>query len=155
MSKCPMCNSINPVPLGTLGNLAYFRCRACGWEFSVVDDEIDENVVVSMPGEREAVLVWDRSSPFNQGWVIRIQNGAGSWLDDVNPSPQWYHADCGISNEEKRQLILDSLEWEGIPVDEEVKGEASDIPVRPADLLPTTFPKNFATNRTGGVLNHW
>jgi len=30
---CPQCGGPG-VPLGTLGKLAHFRCRNCGWDFS-------------------------------------------------------------------------------------------------------------------------
>lgn len=35
---CPACGDDTAVPIGTLGNLTWFRCRACGMDFSQ-DDE--------------------------------------------------------------------------------------------------------------------
>lgn len=31
---CPCCQDDNVSPIGTLGNLTWFRCRACGIDFS-------------------------------------------------------------------------------------------------------------------------
>ncbi len=35
---CPKCDGV-PVELGQLGQLFYYRCRACGWEYYVGVDE--------------------------------------------------------------------------------------------------------------------
>lgn len=40
MSTCPKCGSEGTL-LGWLGNLAWFRCRACGWEFNVKQAEVE------------------------------------------------------------------------------------------------------------------
>jgi anaerobic ribonucleoside-triphosphate reductase len=34
MPNCSVCNG-KGIPLGVLGKLSWFRCRNCGWEFSV------------------------------------------------------------------------------------------------------------------------
>lgn len=38
---CSMCGCEEPVWLGSLGKLAWFRCRNCGWELSVPVEEIN------------------------------------------------------------------------------------------------------------------
>ena len=35
---CPKCNERNP-PIGMLGNTAHYRCRACGWFYSQVQEK--------------------------------------------------------------------------------------------------------------------
>ena len=37
---CPMCDGFG-VPLGKLGSLLWFRCRQCGIQFQLKDEEIE------------------------------------------------------------------------------------------------------------------
>lgn len=42
---CPACQAAQMVPecyLGNLGRLAHFRCRACGWQWSIEGMPADE-----------------------------------------------------------------------------------------------------------------
>jgi tRNA(Ile2) C34 agmatinyltransferase TiaS len=32
--RCPMCNEAN-LPMGSLGRTNHYRCRACGWIYSL------------------------------------------------------------------------------------------------------------------------
>lgn len=34
-SPCPMCGGDSVMPLGTLGKSSKWRCRNCGWTFSL------------------------------------------------------------------------------------------------------------------------
>lgn len=36
--ECPMCGDSQPLYMGTLGNRAHYRCRACHWDYSILDD---------------------------------------------------------------------------------------------------------------------
>lgn len=38
---CPTCGG-EPILMGCLGDLDWFRCRACGWEWSMPDDPGDD-----------------------------------------------------------------------------------------------------------------
>lgn len=37
--SCPACNGTGPQTLGTLGSVAWMRCRDCGWDFKLEDQE--------------------------------------------------------------------------------------------------------------------
>jgi hypothetical protein len=41
---CPKCDDYGS-PLGVLGSLAHFRCRACGWDWSVDASEVESDDV--------------------------------------------------------------------------------------------------------------
>lgn len=43
MICCPACNADLPVLLGILGNLAHFRCRYCGTDYSLPSEIIEED----------------------------------------------------------------------------------------------------------------
>lgn len=34
MARCPMCDEAN-IPMGSLGHTSHYRCRACGWWYSL------------------------------------------------------------------------------------------------------------------------
>jgi len=36
---CPMCNCEESVLLGQLGQSVYVRCRACGWDHTVEEED--------------------------------------------------------------------------------------------------------------------
>ena len=39
---CPQCHGLGCL-LGRLGRLVWYRCRACGWEFSVSAAELEDD----------------------------------------------------------------------------------------------------------------
>jgi len=40
ISECPMCGEDN-APIGSLGGVLHFRCRACGWMYSITEGQED------------------------------------------------------------------------------------------------------------------
>lgn len=38
--ECPMCEG-ESYPMGILGNIEWYRCRCCGWEFSRSVDQAE------------------------------------------------------------------------------------------------------------------
>lgn len=41
--SCPMCLARENIPLGPVGSLMYFRCRACGWTFGIPLDQCNDD----------------------------------------------------------------------------------------------------------------
>ena len=40
---CPMCEGDVVIHLGTLANRAALRCRSCGWTWTVLADELEQD----------------------------------------------------------------------------------------------------------------
>lgn len=40
MHDCPCCNG-QAAPLGQLGRLVWYCCRACGWQFSLAAEDAE------------------------------------------------------------------------------------------------------------------
>lgn len=36
-TNCPMCGYVNE-PMGALGATVHYRCRACGWTYTAIND---------------------------------------------------------------------------------------------------------------------
>ncbi len=41
--ECPMCSCGEHILLGELGNLTHLRCRGCGWNHSLNNENTDNN----------------------------------------------------------------------------------------------------------------
>ena len=87
-NQCPMCRG-EGYSIGSLGNLEWFRCRQCGWEFSVAVDH--PAVPPAPPNQPESPSVEQLEEWESEGgceatdgcWVEpdgTCEHGCKSWL---------------------------------------------------------------------------
>ena len=49
MSNCEMCGTLNEGAMGDLGSREWYRCRYCGWDYSVEKSKNKYNGVEPKP----------------------------------------------------------------------------------------------------------